>query len=296
MNRKPSFLSLIMLAIALYVSSCVSTISVADLQHNAETAYESGKYEQALTHYESLIENWNSNNPREENPYYDKAGHAALGMNDFDKASAYFSQSMHYGTASDKTYQRLVEHYRQIDNISREMITLEAYSEAFPEQAKNDDAHNRLFVIYTETSQWEKAEKQWEHVSAQQDEPLLIHLFTVKNKLGRNEEIDELTQQLLAINPDNIEALEWVARKYYERAETRYEYELQAYEQNKTRSQYSRLLEGYEIAGQDYRKARDIYEKLYKMKPERRYAIFLHNIYARFQDEERAAYYRSRMQ
>lgn len=295
MNGENSIIAIVLIAIALLFDSCASTVSITDLQQEADSAYDSGKFQQALKHYENLIQKWNANHQQENNPYYDKAGHAALGMNDMNLALEYFSQSIHYGKASSKTFQNLIRHYQAANNISREMMTIEDYIAAYPDDSLAQSNQSRLFEIYAVTSQWEKAIRQWENIDDKDDIPLLELYFDANKQLENTSICEQVANKLLIKDPDNLKALEWEAAKYYDRAEKRYAKELEAYEQNKTRRQYAILLEGYEIAGKDYRKARDLYEKLYSLNPDRRYAIYLHNIYARFQDEEKASFYRNKM-
>jgi tetratricopeptide (TPR) repeat protein len=285
----------IALTIVLTISSCSTTMNTAELQRNAESAFAAGEYAKALQQYENLIESWNNSKENEQNPYYDKAGHAAFALKDYEKANNYFSQAMHYGTATPATYTELIGYYREINNFSREMMTLEGMVETFPEKAAANGVHERLFEMYVETDRWEDAALQAKKFNPKSDEILLEKLLEMHSSLGNKAEADDVAGQLLALNGDNIPALEWRAKKYYDKAEARYKAEAEAYDRNKTRRQYAQLLEGYEAAGVDYRKARDIYERLYKRKPEKRYALYLYNIYARFQDEAKAAYYRSRM-
>ncbi len=288
-------ISLIAITMILSVSSCSTTINTADLQRDAESAYATGEYAKALQQYESLIESWNNSKDNEQNPYYDKAGHAAFALKDYDKANNFFSLSMHYGTATPNTYTELIGYYREINNFSREMMTLEGMVEAFPVEAAATGVHERLFEMYLETDRYEDAAMQAEQIDRKPDEKLLGQLLQMHSRLGNKTEADAIAGKLLALNGEHIPALEWRAKKFYDKAEARYTAEAEAYERNKTRRQYAKLLEGYEAAGVDYRKARDIYERLYKRNPEKRYAIYLYNIYARFQDEAKAAYYRSRM-
>ncbi|MBE0661693.1 MAG: hypothetical protein IH597_04415 [Bacteroidales bacterium] len=293
--RKQLFTTcLIALTISLLLNSCKTTLNIADLQTNAEQAFNEGNYTAALQQYENLIKNWNDNHAFEENPYYDKAGHAAIALKDYDKAIEYFNHSTHYGFAGADTYLALINHYREIENFSREMTVLNTFIEKFPNEAVEAGAHERLFEMYLETSRWEEAETQIPFFSREPGIELLEKIMLVHINLGNEKEAEAVAGQLLELDGNNAAALEWKAKKYFEAGEARYNAETEAYERNKSRSQYARLLKGYEAAGEDYRKARDIFERLYKQNPDKKYAVYLYNIYARFKDEEKAAYYRKR--
>jgi tetratricopeptide (TPR) repeat protein len=287
-------INLIALSITISLNGCKTTLSIADLQRNAEEAYDAGNYTAALLHYESLIKKWNDNHNFEVNPYYDMAGHAAFAVKDYDKAIEYFNHSTHYGFAGADTYLALISHFHEIENFSREMSALNAMVEKFPNEAVEAGAHERLFEMYVETSRWEEAAAQIPFTSREPDIRLLEQMLLVYNNLANKKEEEIIASKLLSFDSNNTAALEWKAINYFEVGEARYNAETEAYERNKSRSQYARLLKGYEAAGEDYRKARDIFERLYKQNLDKKYAIYLYNIYARFQDEEKAAYYRSK--
>ncbi len=284
-----------MILLIISVAGCSPTKKTATLQQNAAAAFDAGNYKLALADYETLVSLWNETNPREENPYLDKAGHAAFEMGDTEKAIGYFTESMFYGTATISTYTKLIAHYREVANFSRELMTIEGLMEAFPEHAVTQDYQQRLFEMYTEAEQWQEAERQWEMIGGEKDLALLEKYFLVSRQLDNRERADSLANVIIAADPNNAAALEWRATQHFNRAEQRYNAEMKAYEQNRTRRQYAQLLEGLEVANENYRKARDIFERLYRKSPEKRYAAYLYNIYSRFEDNEKANYYRSRM-
>lgn len=286
--------SLIVLTVTFLITNCKTTLSIADQQKNAAIALEAGNYPVALQQYESLIKTWNEHHSFEENPYYDKAGHAAFALKDYNKAIEYFNHSTHYGFAGVETYLVLIEHYREVKNFSRELTTLNTLIEKFPDAAVEVTAFERLFAMYFETGRWEEAAAQIPNFNREPDINLLEQMLKVHNQLGNDIEEEMIANQLLKLDSNNTSALEWQAKKYFDAAEARYTAETEAYERNKSRSQYNRLLKGYDAAGEDYRKARDIYERLYKVNPDKKYAVYLYNIYARFKDEEKATYYRSK--
>ena len=66
---------------------------------------------------------------------------------------------------------------------------------------------------------------------------------------------------------------------------------MQAYEKNKTRSQYAKLLKQLELSTADFKKSLKYFESLYSQQNVKRYALYMGNIYARFGDEKNAAKY-----
>jgi len=298
MNIKPTFRYILFAGISLFMflfAGCSATKNTTSLLENTNNAYASGNYSEALSGYEKLIVRWDENNPREENPYLDEAGHAAFLTGDYEKAIGLFTESMHYGTASVDTYTRLIDYYHEQGNFSREMMTLEGLVEKYPEAPVTKTKRSRLFEMAVEAKQWEMAAEQWQYITDKNELPLLEKYFEVNQRLDNTQRSDSLATVILSRDKNNVPALEWKARKHYESAEERYTSEMEAYERNQTRKQYARLLEELKKANEDYRRARDIYERLYQTNPDKRYAMYLYNIYTRFEDQEKAAYYRARM-
>ncbi|MCA1759428.1 MAG: hypothetical protein LC658_06640, partial [Bacteroidales bacterium] len=85
------------------------------------------------------------------------------------------------------------------------------------------------------------------------------------------------------------------ATKIYHQAEERYQREMKKYENNRTRSQYRILLKELDKVTANFRVALVYFEKLWELKPESRkdYAGYMSNIHLRFNDEQKANYYRN---
>jgi hypothetical protein len=82
-----------------------------------------------------------------------------------------------------------------------------------------------------------------------------------------------------------------MGKKYFWNAEDVYVKEMTDYKNNRTTSQYKRLLNKLDEVYPTFEKARDYFLKLYKLDPRPEYAEFLDNIYNRLQEEQKAEYY-----
>jgi hypothetical protein len=82
-----------------------------------------------------------------------------------------------------------------------------------------------------------------------------------------------------------------MAKKYYNIAENRYQAEMKAYENNKTRKQYALLLEALDEITEEFKISLGYFETLYRLNPRPVYANYMGNIYVRFNDQEKADYY-----
>ena len=103
-----------------------------------------------------------------------------------------------------------------------------------------------------------------------------------------------IQKQILKLDASNITALEYYAEKYFWKAENLYVSEMKAYKNKKTSSQYKKLLKALEQVWPNYKKSRNYFLKLYKIDPKPEYAKYLGNIYTRYDDKEKAAYYNKR--
>jgi tetratricopeptide (TPR) repeat protein len=116
---------------------------------------------------------------------------------------------------------------------------------------------------------------------------ILLH----SKQLENDEELIKVSNELLALNPDNTDALFFLGKHFFWKAENRYQSEMEAYEKNRTNRQYAQLLRAFETLNADFRKSLDYFLRLYKINPQPRYARFIGNIYLRFEDKGKADFY-----
>ena len=277
-------------------AACTPGQHIAQLNDQALEAYEAGQYEEALALYESLIHSRRAEGEFVGGANFNRAGLSAWAVGDTTRALEYLDAARHTEAANEQTFAALAKAYRGIDNLSREITNLETYLERYPGGDEADDFRTRLFETYVESNNHQQAMALWEQLpaDARQKEHILEAYFSVNKDLGNDNKADKLAHRLLAINENNVPALEWLAQKHFWLAENRYQAEMKAYEQNRTHRQYARLLEALEIINTDFRIALNYFNRLYRMDPAPSYARFIGNIYLRFDDKERADYYHRR--
>jgi tetratricopeptide (TPR) repeat protein len=275
----------------LFVGGCSPAIKLTKTQQ-AKQAFDAGKLETSLQLYEEIIAAEEEAGTLTEANHYEEAGKTAEALGDMSKAESYYKLAIYYKTASADVYQKLAAYYRQQTNISKESGMLEPLVSLFPESSQAKAEKARLYQIYFETEQWEKAVALWPpNTGAAQDESLLNTYFIAQKKLGNDEQLDTLSSDLLALNPENKAALEWKAITLYNKGENRYQKEIQEYENNKTNSQYKIMLAGLDTATAYFKQSLQILEQLYGREADKRYALYIANIYARFGDEPNAKRY-----
>lgn len=275
------------------LASCSTTSKLKKAEITAKNAYEAGNYEAALQAYESVIAEYENEGRSKECPVYTQAGISALKTGNTDKAIDYLEKAVYTPFKNPDTYYYLAEAYRKIDNLSKELLTLEAFLENYAVSEKAGSVKQRLFNVYMESENWDKAGKIWSQLedSFKSQPENFEKWFRLNCVIGDADNCSSLAGDLLRMDPDNVTALEWKAEKYFWKAENRYQQEMEAYEKNRTNRQYQKLLKALDEVTADFNVALDYFKKLYEMNPEPGYAQYLSNIYLRFDDKEKADYW-----
>jgi len=281
----------------LFAYSCATTrVQVENFSGNAYAAFTAGDYETALINFEQFIANQRSQSLLVHDTIYRMAGWSAFRLGQDEKALSYLLNIRNSPLADDRTFYALAILNRKIDNLSRELSALENYANKYPEGEHIDKIRTRLFHAYVESRNYQGAYELWPAINEKSrgDEAILKQYFTVVKAFEKDEQLNDIAQKLLAINPLNSDALFYFGKLYFDKAEERYQAEMEAYERNRTHRQYAQLLRGFEILTADFRKSLEYMLILYENDPQPRFARYIGNIYLRFDDKTKARYYHDR--
>jgi tetratricopeptide (TPR) repeat protein len=277
------------LSILMIIQACATQ----DVTNKGQKAYQAGNYEAALHTWDQMIEKHVSKGNMADSAIYFKAGMAASKLNQPNKAIRYLEKAQYLEYPSPQLYITLSKIAHDIHNLSKELEALENYHEKYPQGDKIDSMTLRLFETYVESENWKKAVAIWPEIKNQvrADNTLLIDYLTVNKNLDKDSICNKLANKILNLDPDNKPALEWYAKSYFWEAENLYVKEMKAYKNNRTTSQYDRLLNKLDEAYATFKKSRDYFLKLYEQDPDPRYAKYLGNIYTRLQKKSKARHY-----
>ena len=282
------------ISVGLFVVSCSTPKVLVDYKVNAEQAELHGDYEKAAMTWKQYFDQFPGMNDLD-GSVYAQAAQTAWKAGEISQAIDWFDQARFRDFASAEMYSTLTDIYRKQNNLSKELSALEFLKKNFENEVEG--VNSRLFSIYDEIDMTEKALGAWEEMSQEKKsiEPNLEKYFEMNRQLGNEEILDSVSLVLLELNPDNVNGLEWNATRIYHQAEERYQREMKKYENNRTRSQYRILLKELDKVTADFRVALGYFEKLWELKPESRkeYAGYMSNIHLRFNDEQKANYYRN---
>lgn len=286
------------LSLAIFVAGCAPLRHIEELSKEADAALEAGERERALDLYEQIIAMHRENDRSIDGRLLRDAGLIAFELGETSKAIEYLDPVRHTNAADAQTYRALALSYREIDNLSREIRMLEHYVDNYPEGGDFSEMQHRLFLTYVESLNFRQAYDLWPVLegSPGEDEVLMSAYLEVLIALDHRQRATRHAEEILAMNRNNLTALDWLARHHFREADTLYRREMLAYEENRTHRQYAQLLDALEIVNTNLRIALDYFTRLYNQNPTGEYASYLANIYERFQDEENARYYRRRAQ
>ena len=224
---------------------------------------------------------------------YANAAEYAFQAGETDLTIQWMETAMASGWDKPEAHLILADSFNKIDNLTRELNRLKHLAEHFPEFSSVRGVYDRLFTIYLEVEP-EQAFSMWNllPVTERSSEKNLDAYFRHAVQSENNELSDSLSLELLRINPKHVPSLEWNAEKYYNIAEAHYQKEMDKYNKNRNHVQYQFLLNALKVITEEFKQSLGYFEILWEMDQNPRYAAFMANIYARFNNSEKTNFYR----
>jgi len=282
-------------ALILLISSCGAPKQVLDYQQLAQMSYDSAHYEQSIQEWNTYIQEQKVKGLEVNPKVYAEMGKAYYQMANYQQAESNFELAEQKAYADEAMYVMMAQHYQTIDNLSKELSALKYYRDHFSMAKDSSLMRNRLFEAFMESENWEPAVEAWGNMdqASQKEEKNIQYYFNLNKELENKDACDALAPELLALNANNESALDWMAKKYYNQAENRYQKAMAAYDKNKTNKQYKLLLKDLDRVTVDFKKSLKYFNPLWKMEGGKKYASYMANIYGRFDDKKKSQYYRS---
>ncbi len=283
----------VFLVLFLFAAGCKTTVNLTEFRTTAVEAEESGDYILATERWEYYFNQLPPDNEVEDSVYA-HAAQTAFEASKLEKSLEWFEQARQKGYDEPSMYQTLAQIYQYQGNISKELTALEEYIDK--SMNADPEAYSRLFSIYNTTDQPKKAVEAWERMpdTEKRTEQNLERFFTLNKQMDNDSRADSVSLALLEVAPDHVGALEWQAQKNYDLGTVRYQREMDKYEARPTTGNYQTLLRGLKAASVHFRDALQYFEKLWEVNPDdrSRYAEYMNNIHVRFNDKQKADYYR----
>jgi tetratricopeptide (TPR) repeat protein len=274
-------------------AGCKTAVNVTSFRENAEQAEAAGDYVVATEAWKFYFSQLPAGNVPADTTYA-RAAYTAYRGGDAVQALEWFEKAREGGYNHPEMHLLLAEIYRTRNDMSGELAELEYYIENY--DVEQQEVYKRLFDIYYTSGRQDDAFAVWDKVPDvdKRTEQYLDRFFALTKKLENEEKADSASLELIRLNPEHVDALEWQAQKNYEKGEARYAREMKKYEARPTSGNYQTLLRQLKSATADLRKSLQYFEKLWEVNPESRseYAVYMNNIHVRFNDKSKADYYR----
>ena len=284
---------LAVLAVAVGLSGCNSQKAVIAARQDADLLYYQKDYLNAFDKYSDIIESYISKKADVPSELYASAGKCLYYSDSPAAAMPYFKLAEDGGFDDEQILMLQIKHYADADNLSKELDHLEKYSALYPEGNDIDFVNYRMYLRYCEMQEYRKAHLRFQELADEYRDDIAIiekqHL--VCTKLSRQSEADSIARQLYNMNPNNLIGLNYMAYDAYITTENEYVAAIKAYEANKTAAGYKVMLQKTEPLAARYRKAKDLYVRLYNQYKRPHDAAILSRICTRLNDKQNAAYY-----
>lgn len=284
---------LIVSCVIIIVSGCSTSKVITSPKTEIESVIALGDYAKATELWKQFFNQVSVEDTKAEE--FAAAAKVAFRAGDMNQSKSWFDQARYKNYADAEMYETLADIYKQEDNLSKELSALEYYREKYG--TGNQRVNSRLYALYVEIDSNDKALEMWQVMdnSSRNEETNLSAFLEINKKLENNSVCDSISLLLLEGNAKHLKALEWNAKKYYWAGQKRYEREMAKYNAKKTRKNYSILLKELDWVTADFKKALPYLKTLWELDPGKEYAGYLANIYARFGDKKKTAFYKSKM-
>lgn len=283
-------------ALLLLFSGCALLSPGEPAYQQAYSSYIADDHAAALALFEKHIHKQSERGEIVADSIFLFAGMAAWQLGKNPQALDYLNRIRHSAAADGPVHLALAKLNREVDNLSREITALEQFIQITPEEEISGDIRARMFEVYAESRNYDQALQAWALAEpyAKDDEEMLGLYFQVLDQTDNQHKQYETANALLALNPQNTDALYFLGKHYFWLAENRYQKEMEAYEGNRTHRQYSQLLRALDVLNEDFRTSLQYFERLWDIDERSAYAQYLGNIHLRFDNRDKARYYHSR--
>lgn len=274
--------------------SCGGSKVLTQKNTEAQASFNGGEYQNALTSYEEIIGIYTTNDNSDACPVYTNAGISAYNVGDYKKAIKYLKLDEFSKFKTQQTLYYLGLAFNKVDNLSLEMLALQDYINDYPQGENFEEVQERLYFLYLESENYEKALELWPIISEGKESDIELNesYFDIYSGLNNSDSCDVIAARLLKLDPSNETALFLKGKKYYRQAEDLYQTEMKAYNAKKTNKQYKKLLAALDVVTADFKMSLGYFKKLYSAHPKPEYANYLSHIYKRLSDKKKSEYYK----
>lgn len=281
---------IIILLVAVAMVACNPTSKLSTYQSEGDAAFEQADYATAYAQYTQYITVASANGVDISDELYIKQAQACAQLDKVDEASELYNTLLAKG---DHT--KLLAEYSQMlqanGRVDDELALWNSYADKVSTPELKNMMTERLIFLNESKGNNQALIDVVANKPADvklSKEAQLSHIKALEAE-KKGYPAAKACNQLLKAYPNYIEALEWKAKYYYEKAENRYKYEMAKYNKNKNATTYAYLRRDLKKVSSDFRIARDVFLQLRKHDPKNKsYIRYLKNTYLRLDQKSEA--------
>ncbi|PTN09818.1 hypothetical protein C8N47_103112 [Mangrovibacterium marinum] len=294
MSRIRQSIGLMAMALTVFSASCSTGKVMVMHQDVARQMETEGNYLAAAESWNAYFDEQTAKGNEVAAENYAQAANVALEADRKDLAESWIGLAAAGGYSAPELQLELAKIYRGQNEIPNELTALETFKEKYAAAPEISQVNGRLFELYAMMKNDEQAKAIWPDLSDEQrhEKEYLVEYFKMVSKGDDAALTEAIAQDLVKADPENVKALEWLGETLYRRAEDSYQAEMKAYQKKHTHLQYLHLTQELKVINGNFQKSLDCFTKLWEMEQKASYATYLTNIYTRFDNKEKANYYR----
>ncbi len=276
--------------LAIAFVACNPTAKLPSIQEAGDLAFNQADYQKAYTQYAEYAAIAEANSVELSNAMKINYAQTCTNLGKVDEAKALYDELL-----LDDSNTKLLAEYAQFLQreglINDELALWNKYSDKINDPSLKKLMTERLIFLENSKENYaaviETYTGKGDHTLAKEAE--LVYIKALENT-KKGHAAAKACNSLLKTYPYYTEALEWKARYYYNKAENKYQYEMNKYNKKKNNTTYAYLRRELKKVSGDFRISRDVFLKLRKQDAANKsYIRHLKNIYLRLDMKAEAA-------
>lgn len=279
--------TVIIISSIILLASCSSTKQLTTLENSMKTNYSNKNYETVIEDYEKLTTL--ASKKKQELP----AQYTIFAGKSFYNIEKYSESLNLLSSIKDKDEEAIFMEgmsYYHLKNNNEEFSFWNANRNSIKNAENEQIVLNRIYDLAINFADFQLANRVWTELSNNSEIEQMEKQVTVLDNLGEQNQALSLANNILKKDANNEEALFYRGTYYFNKAESLYQSEMAKYNKNPNYTAYAYLRRELKKASSDFRNARDIFERLYKIAPDnKKYIAYLKNSYLRLEMRNEAA-------
>ncbi len=268
--------------------SCSPLKKLESSETAALASYANQNYQQAYSQLLAVINNYKTANQKVPYPVYLKTAHSASKLDNASSAIQYYAEALDDSVTVDAVKDYLLN-MNKLGNTAQTNAALNKYSDFLNNNGQREYLVNQQFSQALLTNDDSAIAELYPQLKSTSEEQSMAYLKALENT-DKNKEALSFVNKLLDENPSYLEAKEWKAVYYYNKAEDQYQSLMDAYNKDKNYTTYVYLKRDLKKVTEDFKISRELFEELRKENlEETKYIKYLKNIYLRLEMKREAA-------